>query len=375
MDFGENMADLLSGVVTAVMAVVLLCLRIPRTRQWHPLLWMTRLLAASYLVLSAANLFTGTYSHDEVGSTPHRCIVIFVAMYQAFLFTATCVSFVEPKKLTARRILINAAAITAVGCILVGAICSDFRYLDALFVVAAVAYACQLGLYLNSFSVSYRRCRTALEENYDEELSGRLRWISRCFYSALAIGLSALAVAAFPTGRLGYCIFTVIFTAYYVYVVICVINYRVSASFIVKVVACNNKPAKAAPTDDTASDREDALRLALDRWVADRRYTATDLTVEEIASELGTTQSELARYFTNRLGTTFRTWRIGLRIAEAKRLLREEDAPTASLHEMVGVADKSNFHKQFRQVTGLTPKEYKRKLTEVSDGTSPCGCR
>ncbi len=369
MDFGENIVDLLSGTVTAVMTVVLLCLRIPHSRQWHPLLRVTQLLAASYLVLSAANIFTATYSHNEVGSTAHRCIVIFVAMYQAFLFTATCISFVEPKKLTAWRIMVNVGAITAVGAILVGAICSDFRYLDVLFVASAVVYACQLGFYLNSFTISYRRCRDTLEANYDEELSGRLQWICRCFYSALAIGLSALAIAAFPTGWLGYCIFTVIFTAYYVYVVICVINYRVGASFIVKVVAADNKPAKAAPTEGTASDREDALRLALDRWVADRRYTATDLTVEEIASELGATQTEFARYFTNRLGTTFRTWRIGLRIAEAERLLREEDAPTASLHEMVGIADKSNFHKQFRQVTGLTPKEYKSKLAEISGGT------
>ena len=56
--------------------------------------------------------------------------------------------------------------------------------------------------------------------------------------------------------------------------------------------------------------------------------------------------------------TTFRTWRIALRIEEAKRLLREEKVPVATVHKMVGVADKSNFHKQFRQVTGMTPREF-----------------
>ena len=64
-------------------------------------------------------------------------------------------------------------------------------------------------------------------------------------------------------------------------------------------------------------------------------------------------------YFTNRLHTTFRTWRLTLRVEEAKRLLRDEDAPTSSVHTMVGVSDKSNFHKQFCKLVGMTPREYK----------------
>lgn len=38
--------------------------------------------------------------------------------------------------------------------------------------------------------------------------------------------------------------------------------------------------------------------------------------------------------------------------------MREEKVAASVVHKMVGVADKSNFHKQFRQVTGFTPKEY-----------------
>ena len=85
--------------------------------------------------------------------------------------------------------------------------------------------------------------------------------------------------------------------------------------------------------------------------------------VEEIAAELGTTHAMLKWYFTNRMHTTFRTWRLDLRVEEAKRLLRDEDASTSSVHTLVGVADKSNFHKLFHKQVGMTPKEYKEQIS------------
>lgn len=35
---------------------------------------------------------------------------------------------------------------------------------------------------------------------------------------------------------------------------------------------------------------------------------------------------------------------------------------TANEYELVGVADKNNFHKHFRKITGLTPTEYKAQF-------------
>ena len=56
--------------------------------------------------------------------------------------------------------------------------------------------------------------------------------------------------------------------------------------------------------------------------------------------------------------------RIGLsrlRIKEAERILREEDVGLPALHELVGVSDKSNFYKHFKQLTGMTPTEYRKQ--------------
>ena len=87
------------------------------------------------------------------------------------------------------------------------------------------------------------------------------------------------------------------------------------------------------------------------------------LTVEEIAAELSTTHAMLKWYFTNRMHTTFRSWRLDLRVEEAKRLLRDEDVATSAVHTLVGVADKSNFHKLFSKQVGMTPREYKKSCS------------
>ena len=118
----------------------------------------------------------------------------------------------------------------------------------------------------------------------------------------------------------------------------------------------------APPTDVKNHDDGQLLRLeqAIDRWVQMRKYTQKDVSPDDVAEQLGTNRRYLAWYFTTQRHTTFRSWRLKLRIAEAERLLRDDsEVSTASLHDMVGVGDKSNFHKQFKLVTGMTPSEYK----------------
>jgi len=100
----------------------------------------------------------------------------------------------------------------------------------------------------------------------------------------------------------------------------------------------------------------------LARWVADRKFTETDISVEEIAQSLGVSRSFLQYYFRTYMQTDFRIWRSGLRIEEAQSILR--DNPGISLEnvrELVGFNHRANFHQQFQKITGLTPTEYREQ--------------
>ena len=245
------------------------------------------------------------------------------------------------------------------------------KFFEAGLWAGIVVYVISLVYYCLLFKRSYEQSLKLLEISYDEDMRGDLRFVKNCFLGALSVGISALVFVVFRLGNLCYSIFTCLYTLYYIYLAICVINYRIRAGYILKVVTTDKAPEEPAEEvvenipEDSAQVAENELAEALERWVDKKHYTRNDLTVEEIAAELGTTQVMLRWYFTNRVGTTFRTWRQSLRLTEAKRLLRYEDVPTSTVHILAGVADKSNFHKLFRREVGMTPQEYRDKYNTL----------
>jgi AraC-like DNA-binding protein len=51
-----------------------------------------------------------------------------------------------------------------------------------------------------------------------------------------------------------------------------------------------------------------------------------------------------------------------IRISKAKELLRKKNYTVSEVAEEVGFNDLSNFERQFRQITGITPSSYRKKL-------------
>ena len=382
--FNHYFITVTSAVVIAAMAVVLLGVPIPSDGSWQRMRQVRTFLATSFLLLSGSNMFSGMASMEA--EMPHllSAVTLAVASFQALLFTATAMVFIGPMRVRVKVVLKHCGMIAAGGAILILALFSDPGIYPALFCLAVIAYICQLIAYWRMFHASYRHSAKRLDDYYDDEESGRLRWLRHFFYSALAIGLLALAFSVFEVPVQHYDWFTVTFTVYYVYVVMCVINYRINYTFVVKAVGVAEKaPADkvvtgnapganaaavtttydaAPPTDVKNHDDGQLMRLeqAIDRWVQMKKYTQKDVSPDDVAEQLGTNRRYLAWYFTTQRHTTFRSWRLKLRIAEAERLLRDDsEVSTASLHDMVGVGDKSNFHKQFKLVTGMTPSEYK----------------
>lgn len=361
----ESVVDISSGVVQLVVAVVLVTVKTPGENQWAAMRRMSWLLFACYVCVGVSNFVTGSLGVAVQDDPVQWLAMVIVSMYQAMLFTATCVTFVSPRRANVRWLSVNALGITAVCAAAVAAFSQHEDSAWWVCMALCCVYTGQLVAYCLMYKRAYSEARRRLEASYDEDMSASLRWITQCFLGALTVGVSALVFAVCHFGSAAYMAFTGFYTVYYVYVVICVINYRISAGFIVKVVAApeEDEESTALPLSDSAMDQhaERELELALKKWTDEKRFVQNDQTVEEIARELGTTHARLKWYFTNRLHTTFRTWRLEQRVAEAKRLLADGETPTALVHKLVGVADKSNFHKLFRKQVGMTPREYQER--------------
>ncbi|WP_028317087.1 AraC family transcriptional regulator [Desulfobulbus elongatus] len=110
--------------------------------------------------------------------------------------------------------------------------------------------------------------------------------------------------------------------------------------------ACNpGEPARPA------SQRVEQLR---DRLAAD---LAADLTLECLATEMGANACTLIRQFKEATGITPHAYRTNCRIDHARHLLRQgRDIAETALE--CGFFDQSHFHRHFKAMTTVTPREY-----------------
>lgn len=367
---------LFSASAILAVGVILLMLSIPFTNEWKQFRTVRLCLAFTCLVLSASDFASCFALDSHQDAQLFSTLTLIVASCQAMLFTTASLVFVQSPRVHRRSVLTQLGVITAVG---VSLLVSQYRFpglYPYLFATAIAAYIAQITLYTLTFRKDYKSCVQQLEAFYDEDEQGRMRWISRCFYSALAVGIVALFFCMIPYSSITYDLFVFTYTIYYVYIAGCVVNYRIKAGFIINARREHQQEQEekqAIPkTEEVAAEEEtapqtvldwaDKLRIALERWVAEKKFIETDSNPDKVAKELGTTKSLLNCYFAKYEHITFREWRTRLRIKEAERILREEDVVLPALHELVGVSDKSNFHKHFKQLTGMTPNEYRKQV-------------
>ena len=132
---------------------------------------------------------------------------------------------------------------------------------------------------------------------------------------------------------------------------------RQTAAFFGRVsIAISSALSQQAPKDLV----DNATAKKIDLWIKAKGW-AEDLSQEEVARMMKLSSEKLGHYFRSRTGMSFLRWRRKLRIEEASRLLLEDTTmPTALVGEAVGISDKSNFRRQFKEITGYTPAEWRR---------------
>jgi AraC-like DNA-binding protein len=88
------------------------------------------------------------------------------------------------------------------------------------------------------------------------------------------------------------------------------------------------------------------------------------ITLREVASLIHLTPTAFCRFFKQRTNKTFSQFLIEVRINEACKLLSKGNFNVTETFFSCGYNNSSNFHRHFRQHTGLTPSEYKGQLTD-----------
>lgn len=109
---------------------------------------------------------------------------------------------------------------------------------------------------------------------------------------------------------------------------------------------------------DSMIDRK--IRDGLAAWVEEKGYREGGLLPSDLARRLDVEPEQLSAFFSLYMGCSFKEWRKRLRIKDAQKMLLEKPSlPVSRVGYTVGISDHSDFRRQFTDVTGCTPSEWR----------------
>lgn len=99
----------------------------------------------------------------------------------------------------------------------------------------------------------------------------------------------------------------------------------------------------------------------LEQAMANRVFLSADLTLSDLAQQLGTNSSLLSKVINSQYGQPFNDFINSARVDEAIRLMKDPYYQKYSLHAIAleaGFYSKATFNRAFKKFTGSTPSEY-----------------
>ena len=85
-----------------------------------------------------------------------------------------------------------------------------------------------------------------------------------------------------------------------------------------------------------------------------------NISITDLSAMCNYNPSYFSRFFKKCAGITFSEYLKKVRKENACRLIINDDLKISNVYTMVGYTNKTNFYKHFKEITGLTPYEYKK---------------
>lgn len=96
-------------------------------------------------------------------------------------------------------------------------------------------------------------------------------------------------------------------------------------------------------------------------------YLNPDLTLNTLARKAGVPARQISKAVNMTRGCNVSQWINGFRIDHAQQQLRNTALPVTEVMLEAGFATKSNFHREFLRISGMTPTEYRRAAAENAE--------
>ena len=111
--------------------------------------------------------------------------------------------------------------------------------------------------------------------------------------------------------------------------------------------------------DDPRSQLVERIRIAVQQWVRMEKEKERPKISDFLSRQLNKDYSTLSKLFSEVRGVTIERFAIVHRIEYAKELLCYSQLATSEIAYTLGYSSPAHLSSQFKQVTGMTPKEFR----------------
>ena len=380
----DTAVQLIVGVGSTVLAVLLMLIKIPHSDYSSKLASSKLAIVVSFLICGYMMFYTmAQYGAAHIWDWElFTMLTIYIVVhFSTSIISYSMISLLKTEKHKRQNLFMPGLFMSAIIAfmLLESYKSGNMTYFWVMCIIALSTFLIQSVTYIVYFDRAYKQSLKDLENYYDDDEEHKLRWIRFCYVFSMLTNLFVLVYIGLYW-LLDYkmevaSLYTFWYLLYMLYLSSNFISFLGSHKLILDAVAHNVLTGNIFPQRAQRSRKTEGPKLNMDKefakldrnieqWVAEKRYCEYDNTRDQIASELKTTKDILHLYFMTKMGVDFRTWRTGLRIEEAKRLLLENrDASINIVAEVSGFSDKSNFHRQFVKIVGCSPKQWR-----ASDG-------
>ena len=355
------------GAIYFGLGIVLLFGKVPLAAEYLPYRKAKRCLATAYFImgLNLVVYLVISSSADWKALNPYIKCADFIFFYlEAIFFFSTffylldekCMSWRNFRKDWAVFLLSVALMITSTIGVFgkVGAWVSWFPFF---------MFFVQYVMFLKRFYILYNEKRRKLDNYFAEDMQQFMSWIKK---SIILIILTS--VLSFTT-LLGGIIYNYLFQIYVIsanfYIAISFINY---AAMYGKLNSAEVTDRERMETDteeqkiSQADNYEQLFGEQVKRWLSEKRFLAPQLTIDDLAAEMGTNKLYMSRYINRKHGDNFSTWITKLRLEEAKSYMREN--PNVKQEEVAihsGFSSSSYFSRVFSRFESMTPAAWRKE--------------
>lgn len=355
------------GAIYFGLGIVLLFGKVPLAAEYLPYRKAKRCLATAYFImgLNLVVYLVISSSADWKALNPYIKCADFIFFYlEAIFFFSTFFHLLDEKCMSWRNFRKDWAVFLASVVLMITSTVGLFGKVGSWvswfpFFMFFVQYV----MFLKRFYILYNEKRRKLDNYFAEDMQQFMSWIKK---SIILIILTS--VLSFTT-LLGGIIYNYLFQVYVIsanfYIAISFINY---AAMYGKLNSAEVTDRERMETDteeqkiSQADNYEHLFGEQVKRWLSEKRFLAPQLTIDDLAAEMGTNKLYMSRYINRKHGDNFSTWITKLRLEEAKSYMREN--PNVKQEEVAihsGFSSSSYFSRVFSRFESMTPAAWRKE--------------